>query len=129
MSKKCRIRGPFDKQLGKCAKALLKSASKHLYQIHWSSPKQFSWKKSVLLTCKILVLLVNSLTSDKKYPVLYRDDLKIPIQMQLSPKQNTFFLFLAAFLKSRLNFEYFEQKDVPDSFCISEVTDSEHLVR
>ena len=30
--------------------------------------------------------------------------------MQLAQKQKTFFPFLAAFLKSRLNFRYFEKK-------------------
>ena len=33
MSKKSRLRGPFDKQHGKRAQALLKSASQHLYDI------------------------------------------------------------------------------------------------
>ena len=49
--------------------------------------------------------------------------------MQLSQKQKTFSQFLAAFLKSRLNFKHFEKKDNPHSFCISEITDSENLVR
>ena len=34
MSKKCPLRGPFDKQHGKGAQALLKYASQHLYHIH-----------------------------------------------------------------------------------------------
>ena len=34
MSKKSRFREPFDKQHGKRAQALLKSASQHLYHIH-----------------------------------------------------------------------------------------------
>ena len=49
--------------------------------------------------------------------------------MQLSQKQKTSSQFLAAFLKSRLNFEYFEQKDDPHRFCISQITDSENVVR
>ena len=49
--------------------------------------------------------------------------------MQLSQIQNTFSQFFAAFLKSRLNFKYFENKDDVDRFCISEITDSENLVR
>ena len=49
--------------------------------------------------------------------------------MQLSQKQKTFSEFLAAFLKSRLNFEYFEKKGDPHRFCISEITDSENVVR
>ena len=74
-------------------------------------------------------LLVNTLAADEKYPILNRDNLTIPIQIQLSQKQKTSSQFLAAFWKSRLNFEYFEQKDDPHRFCISKITDSENVVR
>ena len=60
---------------------------------------------------KILGLLVNALTADEKYPVLNRDNLTIPIQMQLSEKQKTFDQFFAAYLKSSLNFKCFEKKE------------------
>ena len=40
-----------------------------------------SLKKSFLLTCKIIGLLVNILAADEKYLVLHRDILTIPIQM------------------------------------------------
>ena len=100
MSIKSCFRGPIDKQHGKRAQALLKSASHHLYHIHRSMSNQLSWKKSPLLTCQILALFVNILAADEKYPVLNRDSLKIPIQMQLSPKQKTFSLFYAVFFKS-----------------------------
>ena len=49
--------------------------------------------------------------------------------MQLSHKQKTFSNFLAEFWKSRLNFEHFEKKDDPHKFCISEIMDSENVVR
>ena len=129
MSKKSRFRGCFDKQYGKRAQALLKSASQHLYHIHRSLPRKLSWKKSLLLTCQILGLLVNTLAADEKYPVLNRDNLKIPIQIQSSQKQNTFSDFFAAFLKFSLNFKYFETKGDPHRFCIFEITDSESRVR
>ena len=79
-------------------------------RIHWSLPSQWSWKNSLLLTCKILVLLVNTLAADEKYPVLNRDNLTTPIQMQFIEKQKASSQFFAAFLKSRLNFEDFEKK-------------------
>ena len=129
MSKKSRFRGPFEKQYGKGGQALLKSPSQHIYHIHQSQLSQVSWKKSILLTCQILGLLVNTLPADKKYLVLHRDNLTIPIQMQLSQKQKTFSQFFAAFLKSTLNFKHFESKDDPHRFCIFEVTDSENVVR
>ena len=97
MPKEYRIREPFDKQHGQSAQALLKSVSYHLYHIHWSLPSQLSWKKSLLLTCQILGLLVNILAADEKYPVLNRDNLTIPIEMQLSRKQKLFLNFLLHF--------------------------------
>ena len=82
-----------------------------------------------MLTWQILVLLVNTLATDEMYPVLNRDKLTIPIQMKLSQKQKPFSEFLAAFLKSSLNFKYFEKKNDPHRFCIFEITDLENVVR
>ena len=53
----------------------------------------------------------------------------ILIQMQLSQKQRKFSQYFTVFLKSTLNFEYFEQKDDRHRFCISDITDSENVVR
>ena len=128
-SKKSPLRRPFNKQHGKRAQALFKSASQHLYHIHWLLRSQLSWKTSLLLTCQILGLLVNILSADEKYPVLSRDNLTIPIQTQLSQKQKTFSQFFAAFLKFRLNFEYFETKYAPLTSCVSQITASENVVR
>ena len=49
--------------------------------------------------------------------------------MQLSQKQKRFPQFRPSFLKYRLNIEPFEKKDNPHRFCISEITDSESVVR
>ena len=110
MSKKSHFRGPFEKQHGKLLEVLFKSASQHLYHFQWSLPSQLSWKKTLLLTWKILGLLVNTLAADEKYPVLNRDNLTIPIQMQLSEKQKCFSQFFAAFFKFTLNFQHLEKK-------------------
>ena len=64
MSKKSRLKGPFDKQHGKHVEPILKVAWHYLYHIHWSLPSQFSWKKYVFLTCEILGLHVNILVTD-----------------------------------------------------------------
>ena len=69
-----------------------------------------SWKESPLLTCQILGLRVHTLAGDGKYPVLNREILMIPIQMQLSHKQKNVSDFFAKFLKCTLNFEHFEKK-------------------
>ena len=46
--------------------------------------------KSLLFTCQILGLLLNTLAANEKYPVLNTHNLTIPIQMQLSQKQKSF---------------------------------------
>ena len=116
MSKKSRLREPFDKQHGKRSESLLKSASEDLYYIHWSMPSQLSLKKSILLTCKILGLLLNTLVADEKYPVLNIENLTILIQMQLSKEQKTFsefFFFFFALLKSILNYRHLQKNRRP----------------
>ena len=72
---------------------------------------------------------VSTLATDENDPVLNRDNLRIPIQMQLFRKQKPFSEFFASFLKFRLNLEYFEKKDDLHSFCFSEIKNSEHVVR
>ena len=100
MSKKSRFRGPFEKQHGKRAQALFKSSSQHFDHIHRPLPRKLSWKNSLLLTCQILGLLLNTLTADEKYLVLHRDNSRIRIQMEFSEKQKSFSDFLGAILKS-----------------------------
>ena len=129
MYKKFRFRGQLDKQQGKRTQTLLKSPSQHLYHIHWSLARKLCSKKSLLLTCQILGLLVNTLAADEKYPVLNRDNLTIPIQMQLSQKHKTFSQYFASFFKSRTNFKHFEKKDGLHRFCIADITASENVVR
>ena len=99
MFKKSRFRGWFDKQYGKRAKVLLKYSSQHLYRIHWSLARKLCSKMSLILSCKILGLLVNTLAVAEKYLLLHRHNSRIPIQMQLSQKQKIFSQFFAPFLK------------------------------
>ena len=108
MSKKSCFRRPFDKQHGKLSQALMKSTSQTPLHIYRSLPRKLSRKKSLLLTCKILGLLVNTLASDEKYLVLHGDNLRMPIQMQLSQKQKTFSEIFAALFKSRLHLKHFQ---------------------
>ena len=123
MSKKSHFRGTLDKQHGKVAEALSKSASQHIYPIHWPLISQLS------LTCQILGLLVNTLAADEKYTALNRDNLTILIQMPLSHKKITFSQFFAPFMKPGLNFEHFDKNDEPHRFCNFEITDCENVVR
>ena len=129
MSKKSRFRGPFEELHGKRSQTLLKFAPQTLYLTHLPLVSQLSWKKSLLLTCKILGLLVNTLAADEKYPVLNRDNLTIPIQMQLSLRQETLSQVFSAILKFSLCSQYFEKKDYPQRFFICNIKDSENVVR
>ena len=79
----------------------------------------------MLALCKILSLLVNTLTDDDKYSLLYRDNLTQAIQILLSQKQNTFSDFFSAFFKPISNFAHFQKKDDTHSGCSSQITVSE----
>ena len=60
----------------------------------------------MLVLCKILRLLVKTLTDDEKYSLLYRENLTQPIVILLSQKQKAFSQFFSVFLKSTLYFEH-----------------------
>ena len=121
MSRKSRLRGPFDKQHGKCLQALLNSKPQPFYHIQSLFPIQLSWEKALLLIYNVLVHLGNTLAVYENYPILNRDNLTIPIQMQLSEKEKTFSEFFSAFLKSTLNFKYFEKKVFLIDFLFSKL--------
>ena len=106
MSKKSRFRGLIEKDHGKGAQTLLKSAPQHLDHIYSSLPRKLSWKKYLLLTCQILGLFANILAANDKYPVINSYKLIIPNKMQLYQKQKTFSQFFSAFSKSKLSFEH-----------------------
>ena len=57
--------------------------------------------------------------ADDKYSLLIKDNLTQPSQMQLSYKQKTFYQPFSGFLKVRLSFEDFQEKDNPQIWCIS----------
>ena len=110
MPKKSRFKGSFKKQHGKCAQTLLKFAWQNLYHIYWSLWRQLTFKKFLLVICKISRLFPNTLSADGKYSLLNKDNLTQPIQMQVSRKQKTFSEFFSAFLKSNWSFEHFQKK-------------------
>ena len=61
------------------------------------------------MICRLLGMFANILTADDKYSLLNRDNLRQPIQMQLSQKEKTFSEFVFEFLKCKLNFERFQK--------------------
>ena len=124
MSKKSRFSLPFEKQHGKRIPALLKSERQHLYHIYWSMWRPLSCKKSLLVICKIFRIFLNTFNADDNYSLLNRDNLTQIIQIQLSQKQKKISEFLSALLKSSVNFEFFQEKYDPHSWCICELKDS-----
>ena len=86
--------------------------------------KQLNWKNFFLLICKCLRLFLNTLTADDKYCLLDNNNLRQPIEMQLSQKQKTFSELVSAVLKARIDFENFQKEDAPNSWCSSEIIDS-----
>ena len=93
MSKKSRFRRPFDKQHGKRPQTLLKSPRQHLYHIYSSLWRKLNWKKSLWVICKMLGLLLNTLTAVDMYSLLNREHITEPFQMQLSKKEIFFLNF------------------------------------
>ena len=76
----------------------------------------------MLVLCKILGLLVNTLTDDDKYSLLYRDNLTQQIQILLTQKPKTFSRLSSEILKPTLNFEHFQKKDDSHSRCSSQIS-------
>ena len=75
----------------------------------------------MLVLCKILGLFLNTLTDDRKYSLLYRDNLTQEIQILLSRKAQTFSQLSSEIWKATLKFEHFQKKDDPHSRCISQI--------
>ena len=122
MSKKSRFRLPFQKEHGKRVSTLSKFERQNLYHIYWSTRRQFSCKKSLLVIRKSLRLFVNTMSAVDKCSLRNTDNLMQPIHNQLSQKLKTFSRLFPAFSKSRLIFEHFQKKDEAHSLFISEAT-------
>ena len=115
MSRNSCFRLSFEKEHGKRLPTQLKYQRQQVYHIYCSTLKNFSCEKSLLVICKILRLFVNIQSSDDKYSLLNRDNLRESIQIQLSLKERTFTEFFSAILRSSINFEHFQKKDDPHS--------------
>ena len=66
---------------------------------------------SPLLLPEILLVFLNTLTAEAKYPNEDWQNFPLPMQMPLSEKRKTFFEFFLLFLESTSNFKHFEIKD------------------
>ena len=97
ISKISQFRLSFQKEHGKLVSTLFKFERQPLYHIYWSTGRQFSWKKSLLVICKCLRLFVNIMSPVDKCSLPNRDNLMQPIHMQLSQKLKTFCSFILHF--------------------------------
>ena len=66
---------------------------------------------SQLVLGETLVVFVNTLTVDGKYPVQDCENLQFPIQMQLSEKRKRFSQFFVPFHQSTSNIKHYEKED------------------
>ena len=82
---------------------------------------------SPLVLGEMLGMFLNILTDDGMYPVQGCENLQLPIQMQLSDKQNNFSQFFVPFLESTSNFKHFEKKDDSRSYFIREIRHCERV--
>ena len=89
---------------------LLKSPEKYFYPTFSSFSGKWSQKKSFLVKSENLGVLVNTMTANYEYFCSNRENLLLPIQMQLSERSKLFCCFFIVFLEFRLNFERFEKK-------------------
>ena len=86
MCKNSHFRLSFQKEHGKRVSTLFKFERQNLYHIYWSTRRQFSSKKSLLVVCKSLRLFVNTTSAVDKCSLPNRDNLMQPIHRILYQK-------------------------------------------
>ena len=122
MSKKYRLRIPFDSQHVKVSETMLKSERQYSSYVFLSLWAKWSCKNSLLVIYEVQGLFV-TLNANGKTSLGKSENLQQPIQMQLSEKQKTSSKSSSTFLKSPSNFEHFQTKHSPHSLCILEIMD------
>ena len=111
LSKKRCFRTRFDSQHVEASQTLAKFQWECFCHDFSPFSGKWIWKISTLVLRESLVLFVNRLTANGKYPVQDCESLPLPIQMQLSEKQKTSSQCFVPFLESTSNFTRFEKKD------------------
>ena len=84
-----------------------------------------SWTKSAFVRYEILILFVNTLSTDDKYSRRNMLNFTQQLEALLSQKEKTFSLLFLSFLEYALNLEQLERKDEYPSLVISRIIDSE----
>ena len=105
------FRRSFHKQHMKVSQKLLKYPWENVYEVFLSFWEKLISKMSPLLLPEILLVFLNRLTAEAKYPIEDWENLPLPMQMELSDKQKTFSQVFVLFLESTSNIKHFEKKD------------------
>ena len=91
------LRTGFGSQYVKASQLLGKSPCEPFYHVLWPLLGTLIWNMPSLVLGEILGMFVNTLTSDRKYPVQGCQNLQLPIHMQLSEKKKRFLNFIFHF--------------------------------
>ena len=84
---------------------------------------------SLLVICEMFEAIFNTQTIDDKYPIQNCENLKLPIQMQLSNKRTTFSRVFPPFLAFTSIFKEFERNMIVISKVFPKLPTVKDLVR
>ena len=129
LSKKRRFRTRFDTQHLKVFQILARSPWEGFDHVFSSFSWKLIWGNSPIVLGKILRMFLNAWIAADKDPVQECENLRFPIEMELSEKPKDFSEFIVPFPESSSNFKCFEKKDDCHSSCISEIRDCENLAQ
>ena len=129
LSKKRSLRTLFDTQHLKAFQVLARSPWEGFDHVFSSFSWKLIWGNSPIVLGKILRMFLNAWIAADKDPVQECENLRFPIEMELSEKPKDFSQFLVPFSESSSNFKCFEKKDHYHSSCIYEIRDCENLVQ
>ena len=110
LSKNRCFRERVDSQHVKLSEILAKSSWKHSYHLCSSFWENLIWKMSPPVLGEILGIFVDRMPADGQYPVEYHENLRLPIQMQLSKKQKAFFSIFCSISEIYIKFQTFWKK-------------------
>ena len=111
LSKNSCFRKPFDSQHVKVSQIFAKSPSEHFSHLFSEFWLKLIWKMFPIVLGEIFGVFVDTLPANPKYPVEHYENMRLPIQMQLSEKRKAFSQFFVSFLESTSNFKHFKKKD------------------
>ena len=97
MPKKSRFRVCVEKQHGECPPTLFTFEGQPFYHIYWSLRSQYSYKKSILVICKISKLFPNTLSAAGNYSPLIEKIYRKEVRWNYLKIKKVFFNFYLHF--------------------------------